>query len=125
MPGTADVIDRVRALARGSGVEICGALLADDHGICDAVPLINHSSTPAAAFFIPATDIRRIERDAERQGRRLAGFYHSHPHGMASPSASDLDLALPGYTYWIATREEVRAWRLREDRSAFDEVTIS
>jgi len=124
MSGTAAVIDRVRDLAQGSAVEVCGALLADARGICDVVPLTNQSPRPATAFFIPAAEILRIERDAGQHGQWLAGFYHSHPHGTATPSAHDLDLALPGYTYWIAAHDEVRAWRLRADRSAFDEVMI-
>lgn len=119
------MIDRILDLAVRSSVEICGALFADDDGICDAVPLTNHSPRPATAFLIPAAVIVRVEREAELQGKRLAGFFHSHPRGAAIPSASDLDLAVPGYIYWIAAHKQIRAWRLREDRSGFDEVMIS
>jgi len=122
---SAAVVERIRGLAHGSTVEICGALLADSDGIIAAIPLNNQSREPATGFFIPAAEIARVEREAEQQGRILAGFYHSHPDGTATPSTFDLDLAVPGYIYWIAGGEDVRAWRLREDRSGFDEVMIS
>lgn len=119
------VLDRVRALAQASALEICGALLADRTGVVALVALENRSAHPHTEFFIAAADIARVERQAERSGHTLAGFYHSHPGGNAVPSARDLELAVPGYTYWIAARHEVRAWRLRDDRSGFDEVAIA
>ena len=119
------MIERIRALASASPTEICGALLADGQGVFDAIPLINQSPQPDRRFFIPAAEIARLELEAERSGKLLAGFYHSHPRGAATPSAFDLDLAVPGYTYWIATRQEVRAWRLRDDRSGFDEAVLT
>ncbi|MEX2273935.1 MAG: Mov34/MPN/PAD-1 family protein, partial [Vicinamibacterales bacterium] len=56
----------------------------------------------------------------------LAGFYHSHPDHPARPSAHDLEQAWPNLTYLIiAVRagvpDEITSWRLRDDRSGFDQ----
>ncbi|MGQ0563031.1 MAG: Mov34/MPN/PAD-1 family protein [Gemmatimonadota bacterium] len=120
------ILAEMSAIARASDTEICGALIGDNDGVIEAVPLVNRSARARDAFFIPAEEVLRAEREAEARGARLVGFYHSHPRGDAVPSGSDLEQALPGYIYWIASSEgEVRAWRLREDRSGFDEVSIT
>lgn len=120
------IIEQIRADAVRSDTEICGALVGHHDEILAAVSLPNASEAAHRRFFIRAADVLRIELDAERAGHMLMGFYHSHPHGDAVPSSADLQQALPGYVYWIASRSgEVRAWQLREDRSAFDEVEIT
>ena len=123
---TANPIDQIRAEASTSASEICGALIGDGDVVTRAIPLVNASNRVQDSFYIPAADVLRIEREAERTGAMLMGFYHSHPHGDAAPSNTDLQDALPGYVYWIASRTgEVRAWRLRDDRTAFDEVEVA
>ena len=72
----------------------------------------------------------RVERAASAAGAELLGFYHSHPDHPARPSQYDLDHALPNFSYIIVSvaagvAGDVRSWKLREDRSAFDEETLS
>ena len=60
----------------------------------------------------------------------LLGFYHSHPDHPARPSQYDLDHAWPFFSYIIVavragTPEDMTSWRLREDRSAFDEESLT
>jgi len=62
-------------------------------------------------------------------GAALLGFYHSHPDHPARPSQYDLDHAWPTFAFVIVAVErgepgEMRSWRLRPDRSAFDEEAI-
>ena len=69
------------------------------------------------------------ERRAAERGATLLGFYHSHPDHPARPSRYDLDHAWPVFAYVIVAVEggEPRAltsWRLRDDRSAFDEEPV-
>jgi proteasome lid subunit RPN8/RPN11 len=56
----------------------------------------------------------------------VVGAYHSHPRSAPVPSRTDLDEALPGFFYLIASlsvdRGSLRAWRL--DRTQFVEVEI-
>src|SRR5439155_1672800 len=66
---------------------------------------------------------------ARRVGGELIGFYHSHPDHPAEPSQYDLDHAWPNLSYVIVAvrggqAADLRSWRLRADRSAFDEENL-
>ena len=122
---TQAIIDRIREDANNSHEEICGALIGDGCVVTQMLPLVNQSVHTRDSFYIPATEVMRIERAAESDGNMVMGFYHSHPHGDAVPSVTDVLEALPGYVYWIVSRSgELRAWRLRDDRTRFDEVDV-
>ena len=82
----------------------------------------------AASWCAPPTIARR-NAHATAVGLALVGFYHSHPDHPARPSQHDLDHAWPNFHYVIASVLEgrvdvTRAWRLRDDRSQFDETAI-
>jgi proteasome lid subunit RPN8/RPN11 len=78
-------------------------------------------------FRIAPSDYRLAEARARARQGALAGFYHSHPDHPARPSQHDLEQAWPNLTYVIVsvdsgTSGDLRSWRLREDRSAFEEI---
>ncbi len=80
-------------------------------------------------FLVRPVDYQAAERRAAELGAELLGFYHSHPDHPARPSRYDLDHAWPVFAYVIVAVEggEPRAltsWRLRDDRSAFDEEPV-
>jgi proteasome lid subunit RPN8/RPN11 len=115
-----------RHAAEAAPGECCGALIGRSAGdtadVQAMIPLENEAGD-CARYSIGAPTVLRLERQAERAGVELVGFYHSHPAGDATPSAMDLEQAVPGYVYIIvAGGGEIRAWRLRHDRSAFDEL---
>jgi proteasome lid subunit RPN8/RPN11 len=92
--------------------ECCGALIGRD-GLVHGSP----------------DDYRASERRATESGAELLGFYHSHPDHPARPSQYDLDHAWPSFSYIIvAVRggvpEEMTSWRLKDDRSAFDQENL-
>ncbi|MBW4438794.1 MAG: M67 family metallopeptidase [Pleurocapsa minor GSE-CHR-MK-17-07R] len=72
----------------------------------------------------------KMEDTAEEKGLTLVGYYHSHPSSPAIPSKYDRDHALPNFIYIITAVYtgpkclEQRVWRLREDRSQFDEEEL-
>lgn len=107
--------------------ECCGALIASAGRIVEAYRLPNTTESGARRrFLISASDYRRSEQRAAEQQRSLAGFYHSHPDHPARPSQHDLDQAWPNLTYVIIAvpggeAGEITCWRLREDRSGFDQ----
>ena len=111
--------------------ECCGALIEKDGRIVEACRLPN--TTPAGArrrFHIGPGDYRLAEARATALGGTLAGFYHSHPDHPAAPSQHDLEQAWPNLTYIIVAvaagvPRELTAWRLREDRSAFEKADLS
>jgi proteasome lid subunit RPN8/RPN11 len=108
--------------------ECCGALIASGEAIVEAFPLPNTTAEgPRRRFLIGPNDYRLAEARARERGATLAGFYHSHPDHPARPSETDLAQAWPNLTYIIvAVREgqpeDLRFWRLREDRSGFEEI---
>lgn len=76
-------------------------------------------------YAMTPQDWARLEDEADGRGLSLVGYYHSHPDSPAVPSAYDRDHALPHFVYLItqvqdAKAVEMRAWRLRPDRTAFD-----
>jgi proteasome lid subunit RPN8/RPN11 len=78
-------------------------------------------------FMIGPEDYRLAEARARERRGTLAGFYHSHPDHPARPSQTDLAQAWPNLTYIIVavregTPEDLKSWRLLEDRSGFKEI---
>jgi proteasome lid subunit RPN8/RPN11 len=110
--------------------ECCGALIAVGGEITEAYRLPNTTDEgPRRRFRIGPSDYRLAESRALEIGGELAGFYHSHPDSPAKPSAYDLEHAWPNLLYTITsvangTPRETTAWRLRDDRSDFDQVDL-
>jgi proteasome lid subunit RPN8/RPN11 len=74
-------------------------------------------------------DWMRLEDEADAKGLTLVGYYHSHPDSPAIPSIYDRDHALPNFVYIITSvvqgkAVEMHVWRLRPDRSQFDEAIL-
>jgi proteasome lid subunit RPN8/RPN11 len=108
--------------------ECCGALIASGNAIVEAYRLPNTTAAGALRRFrIGPDDYRLAETRARERRGTLAGFYHSHPDHPARPSQHDLEQAWPNLTYVIVAVEEgtpadLKAWRLLEDRSGFEEI---
>ena len=111
--------------------ECCGALLGEGARVVAIHPLPNVTTEgPRRRFRIDDKDYLAAEQQAARAGLALLGFYHSHPDHPAVPSQYDLDHAWPTFVYPIISvrngrPEALRAWMLRDDRSAFDERPIA
>jgi proteasome lid subunit RPN8/RPN11 len=110
--------------------ECCGALLGEGDRVMATHPLPNVTTEgPRRRFRIDDKDYLAAERQASTAGLALLGFYHSHPDHPAVPSQYDLDHAWPTFVYPIVSvmageAVDLRAWMLRDDRSAFDERPI-
>jgi proteasome lid subunit RPN8/RPN11 len=122
--------------AAGYPNEICGVLLGREVGghktVADLLPIDNQfeSEERYHRFLITPQDMLRAEKTARAQGLSVIGFYHSHPNAEAVASAYDRDHAWPWYSYIIVSvrdqqAREMRSWTLRDDRSAFDEETLT
>jgi len=128
--------DDVRAHIQNHGRETypnecCGALIGTGNVVAECFSLPNMTEEgPRRRFLVRPDDYRAAEKRATELGHELLGFYHSHPDHPARPSQYDLDHAWPVFAYVIiaVAKGEPRAitsWRLREDRSKFDEEQIS
>jgi proteasome lid subunit RPN8/RPN11 len=110
--------------------ECCGALIGQNGAVSTTFALPNMTEEgPRRRFLVRPSDYRAAEARAASFGQELLGFYHSHPDHPARPSQYDLDHAWPSFSYVIvavANGEpgDVRSWRLREDRSLFDEEEV-
>jgi proteasome lid subunit RPN8/RPN11 len=111
--------------------ECCGALIGRDGRVTEAYALPNTTEEgPRRRFLVRPGDYRAAEAHAEARGGELLGFYHSHPDHPATPSQYDLDHAWPFFSYVIISVRngepgDLRSWRLRDDRSQFDEEELT
>jgi len=125
---TPEIASAIRAHGRETYPhECCGALVGRDGDVTSTVPLPNITDEgPRRRFRVSDLDYLRVERAADAAGAQLLGFYHSHPDHPAIPSAFDLEHAWPNLSYLIVSvrsgrAAEARSWRLRADRSGYDE----
>jgi proteasome lid subunit RPN8/RPN11 len=111
--------------------ECCGALIGRAGKVTEAFALPNTTEEgPRRRFLVRPSDYREAERRASELGAELLGFYHSHPDHPARPSQYDLDHAWPFFSYVIVSVQagvpgDMTSWRLRDDRSAFDEQELT
>lgn len=111
--------------------ECCGALIGVENVVAQVMPLPNRTEDgPRRRFLVRPADYQTAERRASTLGYQLLGFYHSHPDNPARPSKYDLDHAWPVFAYVILAvakgePQAMTSWRLREDRSSFDEEQVS
>ena len=128
---TSDVDAAIRAHGRETFPhECCGAMLGRDGVVSEAFKLPNTTEEgPRRRFLVRPDDYRIAEKRARDAGLDLLGFYHSHPDHPAKPSQYDLVLAWPFFSYVIVSVMAVvdkllTSWRLKDDRSAFDEESV-
>jgi proteasome lid subunit RPN8/RPN11 len=128
-PGVAEAIRQHGAQTYPN--ECCGALYGTDGVVSATFALPNTTEEgPRRRFLVRPQDYRAAEQRASELGGELVGFYHSHPDHPARPSQYDLDHAWPFFSYIIVsvrggTPEDMTSWRLRDDRSAFDQEDLA
>ena len=131
-----EVLVALRGAAEsGYPEEACGGLLGvrDASGLIElreAVPVPNaRDDERSRRYLIGPTEVAELERLAFASKAALLGYYHSHPDAQATPSEFDREHAWPWYVYLIVgvaagRATDFRAWRLAEDRAAFEPLDI-
>ncbi|MBM42123.1 MAG: hypothetical protein CL483_09405 [Acidobacteria bacterium] len=110
--------------------ECCGALIGLGGLVTAALALPNTTDDgPRRRFLVRPNDYQAAERHAAELDAGLLGFYHSHPDAPARPSRYDLEHAWPVFSYVIIGVDggdpgQMTSWRLRNDRSAFDQEQL-
>lgn len=101
-----------RAAAEAAPREACG-LLFGEGGRIDAVQIVaNVAEHPETRFEIDPKALFAALRAERVGGPKLAGYWHSHPGGDASPSATDAAMAAADGKLWVIVGgEAVTAWR--------------
>jgi proteasome lid subunit RPN8/RPN11 len=110
--------------------ECCGALLGHEGGVVEVFALPNGmAESRGRRFLVGPDEYVAAESHGQARGLDLVGFYHSHPDHPARPSMYDRDHAWPTFAYVIVSVERgavtaCTGWRLRPDRSGFDEILL-
>jgi proteasome lid subunit RPN8/RPN11 len=115
--------------------ECCGAMLGNerDDGSRDIVEILEIDNTKdenrQRRYLIEPKAQLNAEKVARQKKLDVLGIYHSHPNHPSKPSEFDREHAMPFWSYLIVScmqgkRASVQSWRLRDDRSLFDEETL-
>ena len=92
--------------------EVCGLLFGDANCVETAILVENTAYEPAETFEIDPIALISAHRSERAGGPRLIGYFHSHPNGLASPSATDQAMAAPDNRLWIIIASNtLTAWR--------------
>lgn len=96
--------------AQAHPLECCGLLLGQGNHITDAMPAANVHSRPERHFEIDPAALIAAHRAARAGGLDVLGYYHSHPVGIAAPSATDRELASGDGRVWAIVAGEAIGW---------------
>jgi proteasome lid subunit RPN8/RPN11/TusA-related sulfurtransferase len=98
--------------------------------IARSVPVPNKKAEERSdRFEIDPRDYLRVEREVEREGWHIVGFFHSHPDVPPHPSATDAAFAWANYLTVIVavyggTKVRVRAHWFQGAEEGFKEVPV-
>lgn len=81
--------------------EACGLLFGDVDRISGAEVTANVAEDPERGFEIDPAALLAAHKTERAGGRRIAGYWHSHPSGDATPSATDASMAAPDGKLWL------------------------
>jgi proteasome lid subunit RPN8/RPN11 len=121
--------------------EICGILIGRDvqdgkggtHRIIERLESgknVFEQDEQYHRFSIDPLHQLRAEKAAEKEGRLVLGYYHSHPDHPARPSEYDREHAWPFYSYVIVAIAKGKAvdltsWVLDEKTEKFDAQPVA
>ena len=106
------LLERIRTHAATQTTEICGLLLGGADRIDAIMPAANVAPDPSRHFELDPAVLIGAHRAARQGGPAIVGHYHSHPSGVAVPSAVDAASAAPDDSIWmIVASDGVRLWR--------------
>ena len=117
---SAEALEGIRAHGEeGYPYEICGIMVgrAGRRASVTEVHRARNTVTDRAhdRYEIDPVDYIRIERDADRRGLEVVGYYHSHPDHPAQASATDAQRSWAGPVYVIVAVHQGKA----VDQNAF------
>lgn len=112
---TASDYGAMLAYAQALGLEeACGLLGGEAGGQVRALYFIENIHHSAVFYEMHPTAQIRAMLEMEARGWELLGIFHSHPHGPAMPSETDVRLAYyPDALYVICAPAEAGKWNAR------------
>ena len=99
-----------------SSDEVCGLLLGTSEHVEAVVHCANVAADAATTFEIDPAKLIAAHRRARAGELAVIGCYHSHPSGIAGPSARDATDAAPDNSLWVIIADgKLTAWRAVTD----------
>jgi proteasome lid subunit RPN8/RPN11 len=114
-------VDRMVAHARAEAPnECCGLLAGRDERVLKLYRIASSQRSPMRYYMEPQ-ELYNALREIDDNGLETLAVYHSHPAGRAYPSATDVELSWPDYTYIIislveAENPDVAAFRIADGK---------
>jgi desampylase len=91
--------------------ECCGLLLGQGSSISDIRSTRNAATDPRKHFEIDPGSLIDAERNSRNGGTPVMGYFHSHPNGLARPSACDINQAADDGRCWLIVADgQITAW---------------
>jgi proteasome lid subunit RPN8/RPN11 len=91
--------------------EACGLLLGCERHVEEVIPTRNVHPAPQTHFEIDPQALVDAHRAARQGGPEVLGYYHSHPNGPATPSATDRAMASGDGRVWAIVGDgDVTFW---------------
>lgn len=125
------MLERIAAHARAAAPdECCGLLVGHASCVDEAVPTANVAADPGRQYEVPPAEYAALVRRCRTEGRSVVGAYHSHPHTLPLPSATDTDAAFSDFWFLIggpvdgSAAWSVRAYRLRDERLCEEPIVV-
>lgn len=110
------LLDQIQAIAAADRAEVCGLLLGVAGRIEAIAPAANVAPDPARHFELDPAALIAAHRAARAGRAQIIGHYHSHPSGVAVPSATDAACAAPDGSLWlIVAGGDARLWVAQGD----------
>ena len=121
----AHILAQLHAQAAGAHPhECCGILLGTGRSITALLPARNVHPAPLTHFEIDPQTLIDAHRAARKGEAGIVGYYHSHPHGPARPSATDAAQAPGDGRVWAIVGEgDVTFWQ--DDEGGFSALSYS
>lgn len=100
---------------RAAPQEACGLLFGEGEAVTGWGRAANVAETPERHFEIDPAALFQALREERAGGRKILGYWHSHPSGDPMPSATDAAMASPDGKLWlIVAGRRAELWRAGE-----------
>ncbi|MDW8065112.1 MAG: M67 family metallopeptidase [Anaerolineae bacterium] len=96
-------------------LEACGLLGGIGRRVLAVYPTRNELAS-SVRYRVHPDDLVRVMGDLEAREWELVGIYHSHPHGPAVPSATDVAEAYYPEVVYVIAAPVRKKWHLRAFR---------
>jgi desampylase len=108
--------------------ECCGFVLGQGNHVSTVELAQNVAADPRRHFEIDPARLIAMHKRVRDGGIPTLGYFHSHPNGLARPSANDIAKAADDGRYWlIIAAGDVSAWKpvgYEGDVTGFEPVVL-